>query len=53
VILLHFAGRPQDWDETISSSDADTRLRTRSKIGPLGQVVPKLNIPHFFDLMTH
>jgi hypothetical protein len=37
-ILVHFVGKTQDWDETISSSEAKSRLRHRSKIGPLGEV---------------
>jgi hypothetical protein len=48
-ILLHYAGRFQDWDETIASSDAAARLRSRSKIGPLGEVFPNFNMPHFFS----
>ena len=48
VILLHFAGRSRDRDETISFADAPARLRSRSKIGPFGQVFLKFNIPHFF-----
>jgi hypothetical protein len=37
-IQVHFAGTTQDWDITISPSDAQRRLRTRSTIGPLGEV---------------
>ena len=49
-IIVHYAGRSQDWDETISSSDAAARFRPRSKIGPLGQVQPDLPVPLSLDI---
>jgi hypothetical protein len=45
TIVVHFAGRPQDWDETVSSPDAAARMRRRSKVGPLGEVEPDPPVP--------
>jgi hypothetical protein len=38
-ILVHFARKTQDWDEIFSLSEFQARMRCRSAIGPLGEVV--------------